>query len=687
MIRKYTYGSPFQTDAVVLQQKTENDALPYFSEVKEDGKLTLKYQMDKKDAVYGLGENVRGINKRGWIYESRCMDEPVHVETCHSLYASHNFFVVDGKQTFGVFVDYAGIISFDVGYTHLDELSMTPQEADMDIYIIDGDSVLDIVCQFRELVGTSYIPPKWAFGFQQCRWSYMNADEVREVVKKHRENHIPLDSVYLDIDYMERYKDFSINEEAFPDFENFVQEMKDQHVRLVPIIDAGVKIEEGYDTYEEGVKNSYFCKNADGTDFVAGVWPGRVHFPDVLNPKARDWFGKSYKFLLDKGIEGFWNDMNEPSIFYSEEHLNEVFAKLGDFQGRNLDIDTYNKFLGMIQGLPNNREDYKLFFHNVNGKMVRHDKVHNLFGYNMTRAAGEAFEELEPDKRILMFSRSSYVGMHRYGGIWMGDNKAWWGHLLMNIKMQPSLNMLGIVYTGADIGGFGDDTTEDLVMRWTQFALFSPLMRNHAAMGTRNQEVYCFDHTDDFRKIIEIRYALVPYIYSEYMKAVLKNGMYFNPLSFVYTEDEHAVQVEDQLMVGESLMCAPVYTQNADGRYVYLPEEMLMIKVKGPEDYTCEKISKGHHYIHVELNEMLLFVRPGHLLPVVKAAESVEQLNTTEVKVIGFAGQKATYEMYDDNGFTREYDLEKNITTITVAEDGSVSVEGAAALRVTTELY
>ncbi|MDD3277805.1 MAG: glycoside hydrolase family 31 protein [Lachnospiraceae bacterium] len=686
MIRKYTYGSPFQTDAVVQQKKTEHDTLPYFEEIKEDGQLTLKYQLDQEDAVYGLGENVRGINKRGWIYESRCMDDPVHVETSHSLYASHNFFVVSGRQSFGVFVDYAGIISFDMGYTHLDELVMKPQEADLDIYIIEGDSILDIVRQFRQLVGQSYIPPKWAFGYQQCRWSYMDEDEIRAVVKNHRENQIPLDSVYLDIDYMERYKDFSINEETFPDFEGFVQEMKEQHVRLVPIIDAGVKIEEGYETYEEGVKNHYFCKNADGTDFVAGVWPGRVHFPDVLNPKARDWFGKSYKFLLDKGIEGFWNDMNEPALFYSEEHLQQVFEKLGEFQGRNLDLDTYNQFLGMIHGLPNNREDYKLFFHNINGKMVRHDKVHNLFGYNMTRAAGEAFEELEPDKRILMFSRSSYVGMHRYGGIWMGDNKAWWGHLLMSIKMQPSLNMMGILYTGADIGGFGDDTTEDLMMRWLQFAVFNPLMRNHAAMGTRDQEVYRFDHTEDFRKIIQMRYALVPYIYSEYMKAVLKSDMYFKPLSFVYPEDSHASQVEDQLMVGESLMCAPIYTQNATGRYVYLPEEMLMLRVRGPEDYTCERMCSGHHYVDAKLSEMLLFLRPGHLLVLVQPADSVEQLDTTKVKVIGFKGQRASYELYDDDGFSRNYDLDQNVTKITVEEDGSVTVAGAAKLCVETEL-
>ena len=186
--------------------------------------------------------------------------------------------------------------------------------------------------QFRQLVGRSYIPPKWAFGATQSRWSYMNEDEVREVVANYRTNNMPLDAVVLDIDYMERYKDFTVDEQRFPHFADFAAEMKAQGIRLVPIIDAGVKIEDGYDVYEEGVKNGYFCTNQDGTPFVAGVWPGRVHFPDMLNPEARAWFGSKYKFLLNQGIEGFWNDMNEPAIFYSEETLKKTFAKIDEYR-------------------------------------------------------------------------------------------------------------------------------------------------------------------------------------------------------------------------------------------------------------------------------------------------------------------------------------------------------------------
>lgn len=215
---------------------------------------------------------------------------------------------------------------------------------------------------------------------------------------------------------------------------------------------------------------------------------------------------------------------------------------------------------------------------------VRHDRIHNLYGCYMTRAAAEAFERFVPEKRMLLFSRSSYIGMHRYGGIWTGDNRSWWQQLSLSIRQMPSLNMCGLLYSGSDIGGFGDDTTEDLMLRWMEFGIFTPLMRNHASMGTRKQEVYQFKAVEDFRNLIRLRYALLPYLYSEFVKAALEDEMYFRPLAFDYPKDAQAVQVEDQLMVGGSVMIAPVYQQNALGRYVYLPEHMLMIRVKAPED-------------------------------------------------------------------------------------------------------
>lgn len=687
MITKYTYGNPFQTDAVVQKLEVQNGDVPYFTVVKKEEQLQFEYTLENEEKVYGLGENVRGINKRGWIYKSCCADEPNHVEDRTSLYASHNFLVLDGgKEQFGVFFDYPGIITFDVGYTHLNELKITLSEPDADVYVMTGESILDIVKQFRQLIGRSYIPPKWAFGYQQSRWGYMNEADIREVVKGHREKKIPLESIYMDIDYMERFKDFTVNQERFPDFPEFVKEMKAQHIHLVPIIDAGVKVEEGYDVYEEGIEKGYFCKKENGEYFVAGVWPGKVHFPDVLNKEAREWFGNKYQVLLDQGIEGFWNDMNEPSIFFAQDRMDETFDKIAELKDKNLDLDTFQQFTGLVGSLANNTDDFKKFYHNVDGKMMRHDKVHNLFGYNMTRAAGEAFERLSPEKRILMFSRSSYIGMHRYGGIWTGDNKSWWNHLLLNLRMMPSLNMVGILYTGADIGGFGADATEDLVMRWLQLAMFSPLMRNHSAMGTREQEVYRFDHIEEFRKIINIRYGLLAYIYSEYMKSALNSEMYFKPLSFVYTDDEFTSQVEDQLLVGDSLMIAPVYNQNAKGRYVYLPEEMAMLCFRGVDDYDTEILPAGHHYVEAGLFEMLVFVRPDKILVLTDGGEYTDEVDCDHVKALAFVKTKAEYVWYEDDGMRKDYENPDNYGRITIEKDGNCVYTGSREKKIEVKL-
>lgn len=687
MITKYTYGNPFQTDAVVQKLEVQNGDVPYFTVVKTEEQLQFEYTLENEEKVYGLGENVRGINKRGWIYKSCCADEPNHVEDCTSLYASHNFLVLDGgKEQFGVFFDYPGIITFDVGYTHLNELKITLSEPDADVYVMTGESILDIVKQFRQLIGRSYIPPKWAFGYQQSRWGYMNEADIREVVKGHREKKIPLESIYMDIDYMERFKDFTVNQERFPDFPEFVKEMKAQHIHLVPIIDAGVKVEEGYDVYEEGIEKGYFCKKENGEYFVAGVWPGKVHFPDVLNKEAREWFGNKYQVLLDQGIEGFWNDMNEPSIFFAQDRMDETFDKIAELKDKNLDLDTFQQFTGLVGSLANNTDDFKKFYHNVDGKMMRHDKVHNLFGYNMTRAAGEAFERLSPEKRILMFSRSSYIGMHRYGGIWTGDNKSWWNHLLLNLRMMPSLNMVGILYTGADIGGFGADATEDLVMRWIQLAMFSPLMRNHSAMGTREQEVYRFDHIEEFRKIINIRYGLLAYIYSEYMKSALNSEMYFKPLSFVYTDDEFTSQVEDQLLVGDSLMIAPVYNQNAKGRYVYLPEEMAMLRFRGVDDYDTEILPAGHHYVEAGLFEMLVFVRPDKILVLTDGGECTDEVDCDHVKALAFVKTKAEYVWYEDDGMRKDYENPDNYGRMTIEKDGNCVYTGSREKKIEVKL-
>lgn len=655
-IIRYRLGNPFDTEVVVNKGEELNKKdIEYFKMEKNNG-FRFSYRMEPEDVVWGLGENQRGMNKRGGIYVSYCTDDSQHTPDKESLYGAHNFFILDGKEKFGVFVDYPSKVTFDVGFTHSDIFNIEIDGEDFDFYIVKGASLKEIIGQFLDMIGEGYAPPKWGFGYQQSRWSYEDAEEIEKIVDGFLHYDIPCDAVYLDIDYMEGFKDFTIDRERFPNMKEFIKKIRNKGFRLIPIIDAGVKIEKGYDIYEEGIDNSYFCVDEKGSPYVAAVWPGRVHFPDFLNPDTRRWFGLKYSRLIDLGIEGFWNDMNEPAIFYSNKGLQMAVEKAETSKNENLDIYSYFELRDAFIGLLNNIEDHKDFYHRVQGELISHNLLHNLYGYNMTRAAAEGFEEIEPNKRFLLFSRASYIGAHRYGGIWTGDNHSWWQHLLLNIKMMVSLNMCGFLYSGADTGGFSGNVNPQLIIRWMQFSLFTPLFRNHSAMGTRRQEPFAFDEgtLHILRNTIRLRYALIPYIYSEYMKALIQKNVYIAPLALEY-EDTRSKTVEDQLLVGDSLMITPIYEENAIGRYVWLPEDMLLWKVKNYKDKSYKIYKKGDVYLEVDIQETPIFIRKNHILLLGKHENNVENLCHDELEAIAFVDSKATYVYYDDDGVTKDY--------------------------------
>ena len=677
MIRRFDYGTPLPTDALVQEIPLCGEALPFFTVAKTENGLTFTYPLGREELIYGLGETVRGINKRGHIYRSWNSDEFSHHEDKQSLYASHNLLIFSGEgKPFGVFFDDPGEVIFDLGYTGADTAAITSVNGDLRLYLIEEDSLNAIVRSFRQAIGQCYLPPKWAFGYIQSRWGYAADGEVRTIVNEHRSRHIPLDGVCLDIDYMVDYKDFSWNKEAFPDLRQLSADMKQEHIRLIPIIDAGVKQQEGYDVCDEGLRNGYFCTCEDGTPFVGAVWPGRSYFPDFFRPEVREWFGKKYHGLMEQGIEGFWNDMNEPALFYSERGIAEARQELTKLLDMNLGLDAFFHLKDVLMGMQNNRRDYASFYHKYAGQQVRHDRVHNLYGGFMTRAAHEGLRSYDPDKRHLIFSRASYVGAHRWGGVWQGDNTSWWSHILMNLKMLPSLNMCGFLYTGADLGGFSGNTTEDLLLRWLQLGVFTPLMRNHSALHTRDQEIYRFGMQEDMKNILTVRYALLPYLYSEFMKNALTGGSMFRPLAFDYPEDAAALRIEDQLMLGEGCMIAPVYEQNARGRNVYLPEDMLLVRFRSAEDYCLIPMEKGRHWIDLDLNEMPLFIRKGCIVPLSRGGEWVEAVDFDTLTLLGWLDGDAAYAIYNDDGTVAAPVLADGLREIRVrTADGKAAAE------------
>ncbi|MBE5802049.1 MAG: alpha-glucosidase [Clostridiales bacterium] len=678
MIRRFDYGAPLKTDALVKDVPLSADALPYFTVTETDGGVCFTHALGKDDLIFGLGETVRGINKRGHLYRSWNTDEFSHLESKESLYASHNLLIFSGQGSpFGVFFDDPGEVVFDLGYTDANTAAITSVNGNVSVILIEEDELNAIVRAFRSLIGQSYLPPKWAFGYIQSRWGYAADSEVRAIVREHRDRHIPLDGVCLDIDYMVDYKDFSWNRESFPDLKKLSKDMKEDHIRLIPIIDAGVKEQSGYDVCDEGVANGYFCTYEDGSPFVGAVWPGRSYFPDFFRPEVRRWFGDKYHALLDQGIEGFWNDMNEPALFYSENGLKAAHEELNRLLTTNIGLDAFFHLKDVVLGMANNRDDYRSFYHQHHGKRMRHDKVHNLYGAYMTQAAAEGLRSYDPDKRFLLFSRASYVGAHRHGGVWQGDNSSWWSHILLNLKMLPSLNMCGFLYTGADLGGFSSNTTEDLLLRWLQLGAFTPLMRNHSALHTRDQEIYRFGMQEDMRNILTVRYALLPYLYSEFMKCALTQESMFRPLAFDYPADQTALRVEDQIMLGKECMIAPVYQQNARGRYVYLPEDMLLVRFRSAADYDLLPMEQGHHWIDLQLNEMPLFIRKGCIIPLSRGGEWVEAVDFTDLTLLGWLDGAASYELYDDDGTTTQPVLADGLNAILCGvKDGRAFADG-----------
>lgn len=633
MIQKYLFGAHVETGAVVVPVET-GDVLPYFSAAQEGKERVFTAALAPDDVVYGLGQSVGKIDKRGKTYVHYNVDNTRHRPDTLSLYGSHNFLIVDGETVRGFFFDCPGRVVFDVGDTSPDTLRVQCQGG-VTVYAVDGPTAADVTGQFLNAIGRSYLPPRWAFGFGQSRWGYKSEKDIRRVAEGYRRAGLPLDWVCLDIDYMKDFRDFTVDPARFPDFPGFVREMRQRGVRLVPIVDAGIKIEPGDPVYEEGIKEGYFCMTPQGKPFEAAVWPGMTHFPDFLQPRVRAWFGEKYRFYTGQGIEGFWNDMNEPSIFYTAESQGTRAPDV--LPGEE---GPYQKGVRLC--------DYKRFTHQADGRTVSHHEVHNLYGYRMTQAAGEGLDKLL-GRRYLLFSRSSYIGAHRYGGIWTGDNTASWENLRMLVRQMPSLHMCGFLYSGSDIGGFAGCPSRELMLRWLAFAVFTPLMRNHCAKDSPPRECYRFRGRRDFESILSLRYRLLPYLYSEYMKAALRYQPMIRPLGFDFPGDSRARQCDDQLLVGDSVMIAPILKKGTVTRRVYLPKDMLQVTY-GHGAFSEAPVKRGFQVIRAELGQVVFFIREGKAVPVGTACGSTDELDASSLRLLG----GGCYELYWDDGETKD---------------------------------
>ncbi|CCC57802.1 glycoside hydrolase family 31 protein [Caloramator australicus] len=577
-------------------------------------KIEIVKKMQGDEYFYGLGEKTGHLNKRGYYYEMWNTDDPrPHVESFVSLYKSIPFFItLRENASFGIFFDNTFKTYFDMGKENEKYYYFAADDGNLDYYFIYGPKVTDVVEGYTYLTGKTPLPQLWTLGYQQSRWSYSPKERVLEIAKTFREKDIPCDVIHLDIDYMDGYRVFTWDKVAFNNHKEMIKELKDMGFKVVTIIDPGVKKDKGYFMYEEGLKYGYFATDKDGIPYINEVWPGEALYPDFSDEAVRRWWAEKQKIMLQDGVAGIWNDMNEPASFKGP--LPE------DVQFKN------------------------------DGRPTNHLEIHNVYGHLMSKATYEGIKDYT-NKRPFVITRACYAGTQKYSTVWTGDNHSFWEHLRMAVPMLLNLGLSGIAFCGTDVGGFQFDATGELLSRWVQLGCFTPLFRNHSCIHTRDQEPWAFDEkTEEInRKYIKLRYKLLPYVYDLMYQCELTGLPLMRPLFLHYQDDKNTYELNDEFLFGENILVAPILEQGKNIRAVYLPEGTWI-------DYWTKEEYEGGKYILKEapLDICPIFIKKGSIIPNFEEQNYVGQKKMNKLILDIYPGDGAYYH-YKDDGESFEY--------------------------------
>jgi alpha-glucosidase len=531
------------------------------------------------ERYFGCGERTSGLEKTGSYQVFWNVDPPAgHTASFNNLYASIPFTLslVNGRA-YGLFFDNTHRAEFDLALEDEGRAYYGAEGGNLVYYVFCGPTPAEVLTGYTELTGRTPMPPLWSLGNQQCRYSYMDEAEVREVARGFRERDIPCDVIYLDIHYMDGYRVFTWNGERFPEPGKLISDLGEQGFRVVTIVDPGVKVDENYPVYVEGRERDLFCKTLNGGEYHNVVWPGTCAFPDFTNPETRRWWGENHKALLDRGVAGIWCDMNEPSMF-----------------------------------VPRNSTMPGDVVHPGDDDPRFHAQIHNTYGSLMARAAREGLLDLRPDERPFVITRAGYAGLQRHALQWTGDNSSWWEHLWMSMPQLQNLGLSGVAWAGVDVGGFWGDTNGELLARWTEFGIFQPFCRNHTAISTRRQEPWAFREPFESvcRKMLKLRQRLIPYLYTVFEMCHSTGFPILRPLLFEYPEDETTYTADDEFLVGDALLVAPVARPGIEHRHVYLPRGCWF------HYWTGERFDGPAHVLaHAPLGEPPLYVRANTAIP------------------------------------------------------------------------
>jgi alpha-glucosidase len=574
------------------------------------------------EMFFGCGERVGLMNKRGQSLTFWNTDNPSHTYLSDTLYVSIPFLISTRPGAhYGIFFDNTHRTFFNLGQVDDEKHYFLEADAgELDYYFIAGDSVSELVRGYTALTGRMWMPPKWALGFQQCRWSYMSAIEMLRIARNFRRRKIPCDVLYCDIDYMDGYRVWTWNPKTFPKPREFVKTLRKMGFSLVTIIDPGVKNDDDYVVCRQAKSKNMCVRAADGKPFVGEVWPGPSVFPDFTSRRVRKWWGQWHKDFLELGVAGFWNDMNEPAVFDTPDH--------------SMPLDNVHEF---------------------DGHWTTHRRAHNVYGFNMARACYEGLRTLGPNQRPFVITRAGFAGIQRFAMVWTGDNNSTWEQFAASIPECIGLGLSGVPFCGPDVGGFGMNCTGELLVRWTQAGAFFPFFRNHSAIGTRRQEVWTFGREVEeiCRKFIRLRYSLLPYLYGLFREAADTGAAILRPLFWEFPEDPQTYATDDQFLLGHALLVAPVLKPATRQRAVHLPA--------GAEwyDFWTKQKHAGGQYVTIPapLDTMPLFVRAGSIMPMCEPFEYVGQRPVTEIFLDVYpANDRATGTLYEDDGESFDYE-------------------------------
>jgi alpha-glucosidase len=572
----------------------------------------------QEENFFGLGDKAGNMNLRGRHFQNWNTDAYSFGWDQDPLYRTIPFYIgVHQTLAYGIFFDNTFRSYFDFGREDPSKTSFWADGGELQYYYIHGPHVMDVVKRYQSLTGTHPMPPQWALGYHQCRWSYYPEKKVKEIAEGFRSRNIPCDAIYLDIDYMEGYRCFTWNKKHFPDPKRMIKELASIGMKTVVMIDPGIKVDDNYWVFKEGKENNYFCRRSDDYFMEGHVWPGRCQFPDFTNPAVREWWGGLYKELVDMGVAGVWNDMNEPAVFGSGTFPNDVR-------------------------------------HNYDGHRGSHRKAHNIYGMQMVRSTYDGLKKLMRNKRPFTITRAGYAGMQRYGCVWTGDNIASWEHLKLGSIQCQRMSISGVPFCGTDIGGFSGEPDGELFSRWIQLGTFSPFMRAHSAGDTMEREPWSFGEPFESinRKFIELRYKFLPYLYSVFWEHHRYGFPILRPMIMLEQENIGNHYREDEFAFGDKILICPVLEQGAVSRYVYLPKGLWY-------NYWNHELLQGpeEHLVAAPLDEMPIFVRSGSIIPEYPVMQYVGEKKIDEVVLnVYYTETEVNSFLYEDHGDTFAYE-------------------------------